>query len=441
MRAACEPAGRTTCSEREATKHDDGREGGGEGRRVTMTRRSETPRDRAPPRDDGTRRDALGTRAASSRSCRCRGRDAFLVPLDFAHRCAPFARRSTRRCGRSRSVSSAQVLGAAWSFGLPELVLRRRAVAADRRRDAPRAHLRTVLDEPALTFATGLAVGRLVLHAGAAAVPPGRHAGRVRQDRLGRRHERAGARRVGGAAARGRRGAPSSSTRPRSLHAGPWEHLELCVTAPLPRRSKRVPSAQLPPVLALYEVAAARRSAGRVRTRAAHRRGGNARSPTRRRSRGRRPGSPTRSASRRRDRGRRARVRPLARRLGRPGTWPRPPTALYVWDWEYSRPDVPFGLDLLQFYFQEYFVARRAAAARSRSTERPRTPPTDFVASASTTDAQARAPPAAPPRAPRARRACGAARCRDRTRASATRRSPHCSDIPDGESAPWPARK
>ena len=33
------------------------------------------------------------------------------------------------------------------------------------------------------------------------------------------------------------------------------------------------------------------------------------------------------------------------------------PDGVYVWDWEYSRPDVPFGLDLLQYYLQEYFVA------------------------------------------------------------------------------------
>ena len=32
------------------------------------------------------------------------------------------------------------------------------------------------------------------------------------------------------------------------------------------------------------------------------------------------------------------------------------PNGLYVWDWEYSRPDRPLGFDLLHFFFQDAFV-------------------------------------------------------------------------------------
>jgi hypothetical protein len=35
------------------------------------------------------------------------------------------------------------------------------------------------------------------------------------------------------------------------------------------------------------------------------------------------------------------------------------PDGLHVWDWEYSRPGVPFGFDLLHYFFQEDFVRRQ----------------------------------------------------------------------------------
>ena len=55
------------------------------------------------------------------------------------------------------------------------------------------------------------------------------------------------------------------------------------------------------------------------------------------------------------------------------------PEGLYVWDWEYSRPDVPFGSDLLHFCFQDAFVVdgqpllqafERAGAAASAGLRR-----------------------------------------------------------------------
>ena len=179
-------------------------------------------------------------------------RDSFLVPLDS--RAA--ARRSLSEYGALRSLPkrvARQALGAAWTIGLPEVVLRGRATlpAGD---ETLLGHLREVLGEPALTFATGLRwVGSFYTPVLQLFRPDGTPVAyaKIGWDDVTTSQVRAESDALALVAA----GATDLLHAPGLLHAGQWQHLELCVTAPLPRRSKRVPSAQLPPVLALREVA------------------------------------------------------------------------------------------------------------------------------------------------------------------------------------------
>ena len=297
-------------------------------------------------------------------------RDSFLVPLDS--RAA--ARRSLTEYAALRSLPKRvvrSVLGAAWTFGLPEVFLRGRAQLPAGDEHAPRPSPRCARRAgPHLRDRT--AARRVLLHTRAPAVPARRHAGGVRQDRLGHRHRRASARRIGGPRARWPRCRPSGCTRPGCCYAGSWQHLELCVTAPLPTRAKRVPSAHLPPVLALFEVAVldgpitnstgARLDvvAGSVRDAATGLEG---------QARGLGDALDDLESD----------CGAVELQFGRwHGDWvawnmAEAPDGLYVWDWEYSRPDRPFGFDLLHFFFQDAFVARsQPADVRLRRSGRTR---------------------------------------------------------------------
>ena len=284
-------------------------------------------------------------------------RDAFLVPLDS--RAA--ARRSLTEYAALRSLPKRMVrsvLGAAWTFGLPEVFLRGRAQlpAGD---GTLLGHLRDVLDEPALTFATGLRrVGSFYTPVLQLFRPDGTPVAyaKIGWDTVTGAQVRAESEALAlvGAMPTERLHAPGLR------YAGSWQHLELCVTAPLPTRAKRVPSAHLPPVLALFEVAAL-------------------------------DGPITNSTVRDSEWWRRVRdaatgLEAQARGLGDAlddlesdcgavelqfgrwhGDWvawnmAEAPDGLYVWDWEYSRPDRPFGFDLLHFFFQDAFVARSQPA-------------------------------------------------------------------------------
>jgi hypothetical protein len=280
-------------------------------------------------------------------------RDSFLVPLDS--RAA--ARRSLSEYGALRSLPkrvARQALGAAWTIGLPEVVLRGRATlpAGD---DTLLGHLREVLGERALTFATGLRwVGSFYTPVLQLFRPDGTPVAyaKIGWDDVTTAQVRAESDALALVAA----ASTDLLHAPGLLHAGPWQHLELCVTAPLPRRAKRVPSAHLPPVLALHEVAALD---GPVVTHEVRR------SPWWQQILERAPALDPQAprlvdALGQLD----AEVGAVELAFGRwHGDWvawnmAEAADGLYVWDWEYSRPGRPFGFDLLHFFFQDAFVAR-----------------------------------------------------------------------------------
>ena len=164
--------------------------------------------------------------------------NAFLVPLT--------SRRASRR---SLSEYSAlrplpkrvvrEVLGAAWTLGLPEIVLRRRAVLPTGD-ETLLGHLRTVLDEPALTFATGLRwVGSFYTPVLQLFRPDGTPVAyaKIGWDDVTNAQVRAESEALQLVDA----AAPRRFHAPAPLHAGPWGRLELSVTAPLPRRSRARP--------------------------------------------------------------------------------------------------------------------------------------------------------------------------------------------------------
>jgi hypothetical protein len=278
-------------------------------------------------------------------------RDAFLVPLDSrAAARSSLSEYSGLRAFPKRVVR--QLLAAAWVLGLPELVLRSRAAlpAGD---DTLLGHLRDVLSERSLTFATGLRrVGSFytpVLQLFRADGTPVAYA-KIGWDRVTSAQVRAESDALALVAA----AAPQTFHAPGLRYAGEWEGLELCVTAPLPSRSKRVPASELPPVRPLDELAALD---GPMETAALREatwwRGLIAEAAALERQA---PGlcdAMERLA---------ADAVGVELRFGRwHGDWvawnmARAPDGLYVWDWEYSRPHAPFGLDLLHFFFQDAFV-------------------------------------------------------------------------------------
>ena len=287
-------------------------------------------------------------------------RDSFLVPLDS--RAA--ARRSLSEYGALRSVPkrvARQALGAAWTVGLPEIVLRGRATlpAGD---ETLLGHLREVLGEPALTFATGLRwVGSFYTPVLQLFRPDGMPVAyaKIGWDDVTTGQVRAESDALALVAA----ASTDLLHAPGLLHAGQWHHLELCVTAPLPRRSKRVPSAQLPPVLALREVATLD---GAVATHAVRR------SPWWQQILDAAPAL-ERQAPGLGDAlsGLDGDIGAVELAFGRwHGDWVAwnmalAPDGLYVWDWEYSRPARPFGFDLLHFFFQDAFVVRSQPLLRA----------------------------------------------------------------------------
>ena len=337
-------------------------------------------RDRAPRGNSG----ADGCRSAGtnsdSRSFRCRG--AMCSSCRSTSRAA--ARRSLTEYAALRPLPQRivrQVLGCGVVVGAPRARLAGSRRPAVRRRDAARpsagAPRRTRVD-----VRVGVAPDPVVLHAGAAAVPARRHTGRVRQDRLGRRHERAGAHRVGRirASVAARTTDVPCAARPRTRARG--TDLELCITAPLPVRSERVPKAALPPVSPLREVAEI--DGPLTRLRCASRRGGSRSCRTRQTLDGqaRRVARRARTARARRS-GSRSCASADGTATGSPGTWRTRPTGSTSGIGSTAGPVAPFGFDLLHFFFQEEFVRRRPAVARRVRARRASGPRTGFGESVS----------------------------------------------------------
>ena len=256
-------------------------------------------------------------------------------------------------------------------------------------------HLRDVLDEPALTFATGLRrVGSFYTPVLQLFRPDGTPVvyAKIGWDTVTGTQVRAESEALGSLA----RCRPSGCTRPGCATRGAGNTSSLCVTAPLPTRAKRVPSAHLPPVLALR---------GRGARRADHELH-RARLGVVERVRDAATGleAPARGLGDALD-DLESDCGAVELQFGRwHGDWvawnmAEAPDGLYVWDWEYSRPDRPFGFDLLHFFFQDAFVARSqlATSAFAEAGER---------ASAGLrrlgmgSEARGRAGPFAPPRGP-----------------------------------------
>ena len=375
--------------------------------------------DRAPARDPGARG------RGAERDTTVRGRPALSarrVPRAARFAVRPLGVRSpsTRRCDRFRSVVVRQVLGAAWVARSSRTrrsaaarhcrPVTKRCSAISARCSASRAHVRH-----------RVAVGRVVLHAGAAAVPPRRHACGIRQDRLGRSHERqvraeSDALRSWSTAHRPSSCTPPAPARRRVAAPRAVRHRAASTTS---RSGSRLRSCRRSS--RLREVARARRAADTLR-RCANRGGGSRSWPTRPRSNARRPGSRDALGAHRCRRfgDVELAVRALARRLGCVEHGARRPTGSTSGTGSTAGPDVPFGFDLLHFFFQDAFVVdgpaaccsafERAARGRERRAATPRR---------RLRRAGCAAPPA-PTRGPAARRARGAAGRASRTRASGT---------------------
>ena len=245
-----------------------------------------------------------------------------------------------------------QALGAAWTIGLPEVVLRGRAtLPAGARRCW--AISREVLGEPALTFATACAgSGRSTRRC--ATVPsdgtPVAYA-KISWDNVTTSQVRA----ESDALALVATGTTDSLHAPGLLHAGQWQHLELCVTAPLPRQSKRVPPRSCRPC-SRYTRSRCWTVRSR-RMRCGGRRGGSRSSTRHPRSKARRPGSARRSTGWRPTWGRSNSVPDAGTALGLVEHGRGPGRALRLGlGVQPARSSVPF--DLLHFFFQDAFVAR-----------------------------------------------------------------------------------
>jgi hypothetical protein len=141
---------------------------------------------------------------------------------------------------------------------------------------------------------------------------------------------------------------------------GAWEGLWLLVSAPMPADARRLRAGELPPIAPLRDVAAL--DGPPVRRRILDAPYWDAAEATARVGR---------------DAGRGELAGELARVAGEHGgaevtfgrwhgdwvEWnlARAGGRLYAWDWAYSAPDVPFGLDLLQFFHLRHRVLREEA--------------------------------------------------------------------------------
>jgi hypothetical protein len=141
---------------------------------------------------------------------------------------------------------------------------------------------------------------------------------------------------------------------------GPWEGLELLVTAPMPRNARRLHGSELPPIEPLHEVAALDGPLVRRRvTRSSYWTEAVATSVVA--TLAGRPQLAAHLERVERDHG----SAELA--FGRwHGDWVEWNLAeasghLWAWDWAYSAPDVPFGVDLLQFFHLRHLVLREEA--------------------------------------------------------------------------------
>jgi hypothetical protein len=278
-------------------------------------------------------------------------RDVFLVPLETP----AVARRSLTEYSALRSIPKRVVryaLGESWRVRLPEVVLRRRATLPTGAGTLIE-HLCSVLAEPRLTFATGLRrVGSFYTPVLQLFRPDGTPIAyaKIGWDGVTGRQVRA----ESDALRLVTTAEPTLFRAPALLYAGRWQHLELSVTAPLPPDARRVPSSHLPPVLALREVAALDGPVKSFRLQDA---------PWWQRISDEAPGFEIQAPGLSEALARLQEeagdvVLPFGRWHGDWAEWNMALAAgrLHVWDWEYSRPDVPFGLDLLQFFFQQYFV-------------------------------------------------------------------------------------
>lgn len=282
----------------------------------------------------------------------------FLVPAS-SRRAAARSVLSYNRLRPMKVRAARSVIGAALRVGAAGPLSEPRRIVA-----APDAavlldHLATVLGEPGLVFAgtekggSGFVTPVLQLF-----TPDGRPVGfaKIGWDAVTSSmiHAEADALELAGRAGWQRVFVPEVAWR------GAWEGLELLVTAPMPRATRRLRSSELPPVEPLHEVAAldgplTRRGvtastywAGALATGAAATRAG-------------RTGLARHLEAVERDHG----DAELA--FGRwHGDWvewnlARAHGRLYAWDWAYSAPDVPFGIDLLQFFHLRHLVLRDEA--------------------------------------------------------------------------------
>jgi hypothetical protein len=146
---------------------------------------------------------------------------------------------------------------------------------------------------------------------------------------------------------------------PRVIHSGAWQGLEICVTTPFPRDVRRYGGSALPSLPALAEVAGLNgiREAGLAESTYWARLGERIEA--------------SKSSAQTSER-----LSGFVDRLAKAyGTLPISFATwhgdwvpwnmgwadgrLFVWDWEHSAADVPFGFDLLHFQFQVEFISKR----------------------------------------------------------------------------------
>jgi hypothetical protein len=276
------------------------------------------------------------------------GGGRFLVPAG-SRRAAASSLRSFNRLRPRRVRGRRAVLGTLAAAGATRLVARPVEVRAPR--DAPRLldHLAAVLGEPDLVFATTEQAGRgfqtpmLQLFS-----PAGRPVGFAK---LGWDDVTAGLVDTEAAAlALVATARPATFRSPAVLWHGRWEGLAVLVTAPMPAAARRLPASGLPPFEPLHEVATLD---GLLRARTVtdsawwHAARATAAATVA-------LGDPTLEQA---VAATETAVAGADLTFGRwHGDWVEWNLAtadgeLYAWDWAYSAPDVPFGFDVLQFFF------------------------------------------------------------------------------------------
>jgi hypothetical protein len=279
----------------------------------------------------------------------------FLVPAE-SNRTAARSVLSYNRLRPLRVRAARAAIGAVLRSGAGRLISEPRQIVADAGAVDLLDHLCTVLDEPRLVFAgtekggSGFVTPVLQLF-----TPDGRNVGfaKIGWDPVTTAmiHSEADSLELAG------RARWSTVFVPEVRWRGSWEGLELLVTAPMPKRARRLRPSELPPVEPLLEVVTLDGA------------------PTR---------GPVRESSYWADA---IATSEIATREGRPrlgehlhavatrhgalelafgrwhGDWVewnlgQAHGRLYAWDWAYSAPDVPFGIDLLQFFHLRHLVLR-----------------------------------------------------------------------------------